>query len=136
MEGATMGWKQTVTWVVCFASVAVAWRVYSELAGPRFMEGLKKSEYDMKRMLPMKVDDMTTLVDVKYEPVKTTYWYTLDLPKDASMDYRKLERVTRQSVCNNSETLRVIRDKGFIFEYRYMDAARIPLTNFVIASCP
>ena len=131
-----MGWKQTVAWAVCFTSVAVAWRVYSELAGPRFIEGLEKAEYDMKRMLPMKIDDMTTLVDVKYEPVKTTYWYTLDLTKDPSMDYRDLERVARQTVCNNSDTRRVIRDNGFIFEYRYMDTARVPLTTVVIASCP
>ena len=131
-----MGWKQTAAWVACFTTVAVAWRVYSELAGPRFLEDLKKSEDDMKRTLPMKIDDITTLVDVKFEPVKTTYWYTLNLTKDTSMDYRELERAIRQTVCNKSEMLRVIRDKGFIFEYRYMDAARAPLTTFMIASCP
>jgi hypothetical protein len=131
-----MGWKQTVVLAVCAASVAAAWRVYSELAGPRFVEGLKKYEDDVKRTLPMKIDDMTTLVDVKYEPVKTTYWYTLNLSEGTSMDYQRLERETRQQMCNNSETLRVILEKGFIFEYRYMDTARVPLATFVIASCP
>jgi hypothetical protein len=48
-----------------FAAVFVAYRVYSELAGPGFEERLKRIEGDAKKSLPMKLDDVTTLVDLK-----------------------------------------------------------------------
>jgi hypothetical protein len=38
----------------------VAYRVYSELAGPGFEERLKRIEGDAKKSLPMKLDDVTT----------------------------------------------------------------------------
>ena len=60
-------------------AVFVAYRVYSELAGPGFEEHLKRIEGDAKKSLPMKLDDVTTLVDLKYDADKTTYWYVMDV---------------------------------------------------------
>ena len=53
-------------WIILTAFVvagAVGYLVYSKWAE----EGLRRTEADMKSNLPLRVDQNTTLVDVKYE---------------------------------------------------------------------
>ena len=69
----------TAVIVAVFVAYFVAYRVYSELAGPGFEQRLKRIEGDAKKSLPMKLDDVTTLVDLKYDADKTTYWYVMDV---------------------------------------------------------
>ena len=55
-------------WIIPTALIvagAVGYGVYSEWAGPRFEAGLRRTEADMKSNLPLRVDQNTTLVDVK-----------------------------------------------------------------------
>jgi hypothetical protein len=55
------------TALIAIAAVAVGYGVYSEWAGPRFEAGLRRTEADMKSNLPLRVDQNTILVDIKYE---------------------------------------------------------------------
>ena len=63
-------WKRSLIAIALLASLVVAYKVYSDRAGRRFDAELKKLEADAKSRLPVKVDQFTTLVDVKYEPRK------------------------------------------------------------------
>ena len=62
------------------AGVVVGYLVYNKWAGPRFGDGLRRTEADMKSNLPLRVDQNTTLVDVKYDRTQSTYWYVIDKP--------------------------------------------------------
>ena len=126
-----MAGKKGWIYVALFIAVVVGYRVWSEQAGPRFDAGLAKIEADAKSKLPMKVDEHTTLVDVKYEPTKTTYWYAVD----QMLDPRETDQVIRQRVCENSEMLRTIKQKGFSYEYHYAKGSA-PQAVFTIATCP
>src|SRR5437870_161847 len=114
---------QTFIAVVLFTVAAVGYRVLSELARPRRDGGLSKVEVEMKEKLTMKVDYVTTLVDVKYERRKATYWFVIDLKGDAAIDPMELKKSVRNTACANAEILRTIRDKGFTYEYHYSDKA-------------
>src|SRR6266851_2090804 len=123
-------WKRSLIFTALLMSVAVAYTVYSEQAGPRFDAGLKKLEADAKSKLPMKVDEITTWVDVKYEASKSTYWYVMDVKAEETLDTHALEQGVRNQVCANADTLRTIREKGFSYEYHYVDKARAVLAAF------
>ena len=69
-------WIVLTTFIV--AGVVVGYVVYNKWAGPRFGEGPRRTEADMKSNLPLRVDQNTTLVDVKYERTHSTYWYVVD----------------------------------------------------------
>ena len=127
-------WKRSLAYGAVIASVAVAYRVYSEYAGPRFEDGLQKLEADTKRTLPKKVDEITTLVDVKFERTKNIYWYVMDT-KDGTIDGHKLEQLVRNNVCSNSEMMRTIKEKGFTYEYHYVNKEQVALGTFTIAKC-
>jgi hypothetical protein len=129
------GWKRSLLYVAIVLSALVAYRVYSEYAGPRFEEGLHKLEADTKKMLPRKVDEFTTWVDVKYERSKSIYWYVID-KKDGAVDSRELEQNVRSQLCANADAFRTIREKSFSFEYHYVDKAQVSLAQFTIATCP
>ena len=65
-----LSWKRSLIYGVILTIAAVTYWVYSETSGPRFDQGLQKREADMKKTLPRKVDDITTLEDVKYDGTK------------------------------------------------------------------
>ena len=73
-----LSWKRSLIYGVILTIAAVTYWVYSETSGLRFDQGLQKREADMKKTLPRKVDDITTLEDVKYEGTKNVYWLSVD----------------------------------------------------------
>jgi len=113
----------------------VTYWVYSETSGPRFDQGLQKREADMKKTLPRKVDDITTLEDVKYEGTKNVYWLSIDAG-DGSIDASDLQHRTQSLLCSNGDIARTIKEKGFSYEYHYVNKERVSLATFTIADCP
>jgi len=67
------------------AGVVVGYVVYNKWARPRFEEGLRRTEADMKSNLPLRVDQNTTLVDVKYKRTYSAYWYVVDKPTNLTL---------------------------------------------------
>jgi hypothetical protein len=134
MSSRSKGFWISLALIAVLTFIAVVYRVLSEIAGPRLDAGLNKSEDDAKSKLPMKIDENTTLVDLKYEPTKTTYWYVID--DDRSFDPREVQRVVLNQACADSKVSRAMREKGFTYEYRYMNKARASLGTFIIARCP
>jgi hypothetical protein len=63
----SVSWQRSLIATAVIVAAFVAYRVYSELTGPGFEERLKGIEGDAKKSLPMKLDDVTTLVDLKYD---------------------------------------------------------------------
>lgn len=130
-----MSWKRSLVYGAIITAVAVGYRVYSEYAGARFDEGLQKLETDMKKTLPRKVDEITTLEDVKYERSKNSYWYVVDTNVTV-FDQHDLERTIQNQVCANADAARTIKEKGFSYEYHYVNKERAFLTTFTITKCP
>ncbi len=131
-------WKRTLVFGALITTVAVVYRVWSEFAGPRFDEGLAKIEADAKSKLPTKVDEWTTLVDLKYEPKKTVYWYVADVNADVNKEAfnpRELERNITNQICANADVARTMREKGFSYEYHYRDKAGTSLATFIVTKC-
>ena len=92
------------------AGVVVGDVVYNKWARPRFEEGLRRTEADMKSNLPLRVDQNTTLVDVKYERTHSTYWYEiLRLTKTARIRYGKLSRSMSEEVPKVRRTRKKLR---------------------------
>lgn len=129
-------WKRDLIVAAVIASFAVGYRIYSESAGPRFEAGLKKLEAEVKSKLPIKVDETTTLIDVRYEPTSTIYWYVVDVDKVDPAALENFKRKIQENACGNAEVRRTIKDKGFTYDYRYANRAGAPLTAFVISECP
>ncbi len=128
-------WKRSLMVTAVFVAVFVAYRVYSELTGHAFEEGLKRIEGDAKKSLPMKLDDVTTLVDLEYDADKTTYWYIMDVASDG-FDAKDLEQRVGQRMCANEELLHAINERGFSYEYHFANKAQAFLAAFTIAKCP
>jgi hypothetical protein len=64
-------------WIILTAFIvasAVGYGIYSKWAE----DGLRRTEADMKSNLPLRVDQNTTLVDVKYDRTHSAYWYVID----------------------------------------------------------
>jgi hypothetical protein len=130
------GWRRSLLSVALVTFVVVAYKVYSEQAGRRFDEGLKKLEADAKSKLPIKVDEFTTLVDVTYKPRKNIYWYVMEVRDGERVDRQQLKQRAQNQACGNADALRAIKEKGFTYEYHYTDKARATLAAFTIANCP
>ena len=59
-------------WIILTAfivAVGIGYGVYSKWTE----DGLRRTEADMKSNLPLRVDQNTTLVDVKYDKTHSTY---------------------------------------------------------------
>ena len=121
--------------VVLITAGAATYRIYRELAGPGFEEGLRRHEADLKRQLPLQVDEITALIDVKYEPSNTIYWYLVDTKPD-EFDRRNVEQQVQAFVCANAETSRTIREKGYSYEFHYASKQGAALAHFKITTCP
>ena len=128
-------WQRSLIVTAVIVAVFVAYRVYSELAGPGFEEHLKRIEGDAKKSLPMKLDDVTTLVDLKYDADKTTYWYVMDVASNG-FDAKDLQQRVEQRMCANEELWHAINERGFSYEYHYANKAPAFLAAFTIAKCP
>ena len=130
------GRRRLLISIALVGSVAVAYKVYSDQAGRRLDEGLKKLEADAKSKLPIKVDEFTTLVDLTYGPRKNVYRYVMEVKDGDRVDRQKLRRSAQDQVCGDADASRAIKEKGFSYEYHYMDKARATLAAFTIANCP
>jgi len=115
------------------AGVVVGYLVYNKWAGPRFGEGLRRTEADMKSNLPLRVDQNTTLVDVKYERTLSTYWYVVD--KADQFDAQETARRVQVGVCINVENSSTMKKEGFSYEYHYKTKDGLALANFKISAC-
>jgi hypothetical protein len=128
-------WKRSLITIALLTSLVVVYKVYSDQAG-RFDENLKKLEADAKSRLPIKVDEFTTLVDVRYEPHKKVYWYVMEVKDGERVERQKLKQNAQDQLCGNADALRTIKENGVSYEYHYMDKARATLVAFTIANCP
>jgi hypothetical protein len=116
---------------VFIVAVAVGYGVYSEWAGPEARR--HRIEANMKSNLPLRVDQNTTLVDVKYERTHNTYWYVIDNPDQ--FDPQERARQIQIGVCTNAENSRAVI-QGFSYEYHYRTKEGRALTDFKVATCP
>jgi hypothetical protein len=80
-------------------------------------EGLRRTEADMKSNLPLRVDQNTTLVDVKYDRTHSIYWYVID--NADHFDPQQTARQVQIGVCNNAENSSAMKKEGFSYEYHY-----------------
>jgi imidazolonepropionase-like amidohydrolase len=115
------------------AGVVVGDVVYNKWAGPRFEEGLRRTEADMKSNLPLRVDQNTTLVDVKYDRTRNAYWYVID--KVDQFDAQETARQVQIGVCTNAENSSTMKKEGFSYEYHYRTKDGLALTDFKVTTC-
>jgi hypothetical protein len=115
------------------AGVVVAYVVHSKWIAPRFEEGLRRTEADMKGNLPLRVDQNTTLVDVKYDRTHSAYWYEVD--KADQFDPQETALQVQIGVCTNADNSRTMKKEGFSYEYHYKTKEGLALTDFKITTC-
>jgi hypothetical protein len=95
-------------WIILTAFIvvgAVGYVVYSKWAE----EGLRRTEADMKSNLFLRVDQNTTLVDVKYERNHSTYWYVID--NADQFDRQETARQVQVGVCTNADNSRTMKKR-------------------------
>jgi hypothetical protein len=127
-----MFWLRRRDWIILTAFVvagAVGYLVYSK----RAEEGLPRTEADMKSNLPLRVDQNTTLVDVKYDRTHSTYWYVIDKPDE--FDAQETARRVQVGVCTNAENSSTMKKEGFSYEYHYKTKDGLALADFKINAC-
>ena len=129
-------WKRSLITIALLASLVVAYEVYSDRGGRRLDADLKKLEADAKSRLPVKVDQFTTLVDVRYEPHKRVYWYVMEVKDGERVERQKLKQSAQDQICGNADALRMMKENGVSYEYHYMDKARATVVAFTIVNCP
>ena len=103
--------------------------VYSKWAEER----LRRTEADMKSNLPLRVDQNTTLVDVKYDRTHSSYWYVID--KADQFDAQETARQVQIGVCANAENSSTMKKEGFSYEYHYRTKDGLALTDFKVTTC-
>jgi hypothetical protein len=119
-------------WIILaafMAAGAVSYRIYSKWAE----DGLGRTEADMKSNLPLRLDPNTTLVDVKYDRTRNTYWYVIDKPDQ--FDAQETARQVQIGVCTNAENSSTMKKEGFSYEYHYRTKDGLALTDFKITTC-
>ena len=123
-------------WIIPTALIlagAVGYAVYGKWAGPRFEDGLRRTEADMKSNLPLRVDQNTTLVDVKYDRTHSTYWYVID--NADQFDPQQTARQVQSGICTNAENSSTMKKEGFSYEYHYRTKDGLALTDFKVTTC-
>ena len=108
---------------------AVGYGIYSKWTE----DGLRRTEADMKTNLPLRVDQNTTLVDVKYDRTHNTYWYVIDKPDQ--FDPQETARQVQIGVCTNAENSSTMKKEGFSYEYHYRTKDGLALTDFKVTTC-
>jgi hypothetical protein len=108
---------------------AVGYGIYSKWAE----DGLRRTEADMKSNLPLRVDQNTTLVDVKYDRTHSAYWYVIDKPDQ--FDAQETARQVQVGVCTNAENSSTMKKEGFSYEYHYRTKDGLALADFKITTC-
>ena len=126
--------KFSLSYVAIIAADALGCSLHSAYPDPGFDEKLRNFEADLKKDLPQRVDEITTLEDVKYEQAKITYWFVIDTTK-AMIDLRKLEQQVWTMLCSR-QIARAIREKALTYEYRYANEQRVHLASFTFSTCP
>ena len=119
-------------WIILTA-VIVAGAVGYGIYGKWTEEGLRRTEADMKSNLPLRVDQNTTLVDVKYDRTHSTFWYVIDKPHQ--FDPQETARQVQNGVCNNDENSSTMKKEGFTYEYHYRTKDGLALTDFKVTTC-
>jgi hypothetical protein len=119
-------------WIILTAFIvagAVGYLIYSN----RAEEGLRRTEADMKSNLPLRLDQNTTLVDVKYDRTHNIYWYVIDKPD--LFDPQETARQVQIGVCTNAENSSTMKKEGFSYEYHYKTKDGLALTDFKVTTC-
>ena len=96
-------------WIILTALMvagAVGYGIYSKWTE----EGLRRTEADLKSNLPLRVDQNTTLVDVKYDRTHSTYWYVID--KADQFDPQETARRVQSGVCTNADNSSTMKKKA------------------------
>ena len=125
---------QTRDWIIVTALVvagAVGYGIYSVRNSTG--DKLRRTEADMKSNLPLRVDQNTTLVDVKYGRTHSTYWYVVD--KADQFGPQETARRVQSGVCANADNSSTMKKEGFSYEYHYRTKDGLALTDFQITSC-
>ena len=119
-------------WIILTAVIvagAVGYGIYSKWTE----EGLRRTEADMKSNLPLRVDQNTTLVDVKYDRTHSSYWYVIE--NADQFDPQETARQVQSGVCTNAENSSTMKKEGFIYEYHYRTKDGRALTDFKVTTC-
>jgi hypothetical protein len=119
-------------WIILTAVIvagAVGYGIYSKWTE----EGLRRTEADMKSNLPLRVDQNTTLVDVKYDKTRSSYWYVID--NADQFDPQQTARQVQIGVCTNADNSNTMKKDGFSYEYHYRTKDGRALTDFKITTC-
>ena len=119
-------------WIILTAVIiagAGGYAVYSKWAE----EGLHRTEADMKSNLPLRLDQNTTLVDVKYDKAHSAYWYVID--NADQFDAQATARQVQSGVCTNADNSSTMKKEGFSYEYHYRTKDRLALTDFRVTTC-
>jgi len=127
-----MFWLRGRDWIILTAFIvaaAVGYGIYSKWTE----DGLRRTEADMKTNLPLRVDQNTTLVDVKYDRTHNTYWYVIDKPDQ--FDPQETARQVQIGVCTNAENSSTMKKEGFSYEYHYRTKDGLALTDFKVTTC-
>jgi hypothetical protein len=119
-------------WIILTALIvagAAGYGVYSKWTE----EVLRRTEADMKSNLPLRVDQNTTLVDVKYDRTHSAYWYVID--KRDQFDPQETARQVQTGVCTNAENSITMKKEGFSYEYHYKTKDGLAVTDFKVTTC-
>jgi cell wall assembly regulator SMI1 len=127
--------KFSFSYVAIIAAAALGCSLHSAYPDPGFDENIRKFEADLKKDLPQRVDEITTLEDVRFENKKITYWYVIDTTR-AKLDLHKLEQQVWAMLCSKTEIARAINERLLTYEYRYANEQRAHLTSFTFTTCP
>jgi len=125
--------------LISFAAVGAITKnvlnTYYQPANAVIDETLIEMVNQLKSTLPRKVDDVTTLVDVRRVGKQVTYFYEIDpggrqIP---STFISAVRRVTVPKVCGSKLKDGVVNN-GITYVYRYKSAAGSDLGQFIVAA--
>ena len=125
---------RTRDWIILTALIAagaVGYGIYSVRNSTE--DKLRRTEADMKSNLPLRVDQNTTLVDVKYDRTHSIYWYVID--NADQFDAQETARQVQSGVCRNADNSSTMKKEGFSYEYHYRTKDGLALADFKINAC-